>query len=139
MGQIIQVCKVDSVDFNAAEKPIVDQKRQLSYLNPDTSELQVKMSHDFESIMMTNGDENYYFGRENGSGDNYYQRGITSLNKKNLNFIYSKGTQFFFITSKDFDDNIKVELNSDEKFEIKIPKKLQPGILKVHDLINKDG
>lgn len=97
------------------------------------------MSHDFESIMMTNGDENYYFGREQEQGDQYYQKGITSLNKKNLNFIYPDGHQFYSITSKDFDDNIKVELDSDEKFEIKIPKKIQPGILKVYDLINKDG
>lgn len=88
---------------------------------------------------MTNGDENYYFGRENKMGE-FYQRVIPSLNKKNLNFILSEGDHFYFITSKDFDDNIKVELNSDETFERKIPKKIQPGILKVHDFVlNKDG
>lgn len=87
--------------------------------------------------MVTNGDENYYFSREK-SGD-YFQRGIPTLNKKNLNFILSEGNHFYFITSKDFDDNMKVELSNDETFERKIPKKIQPGILKVHDVVNQKG
>lgn len=87
--------------------PTPDKKRNLSYLNADTSELQAKISQDFESIMLTNGVENYYFGRE-GDKEEYYQRGITSLNKKNLNYILPEGNNFYFITSKDFDDNIKV-------------------------------
>ena len=108
LRQIIQVCKVECLDFNPSPKPRVDEKRYLSYLNTDCSELQVKMSHDFESIMLTNGNENYCFGRENESGEHYYQKGITSINNKNLNYIYPSGHDFYYITSKDFDNNIKV-------------------------------
>ena len=106
--QIIQVCKLECLDFDPSPKPKVEENKYLSYLNMDCSELQIKMSDDFESIMMTNGNENYCFGRENDEGEHYYQRGITRINNKNLNYILPSGHDFYFITSKDFDNNVKV-------------------------------
>jgi hypothetical protein len=102
------VCKLECLDFDPSPNPRVEENKYLSYLNTDCSELQVKMSDDFESIMMTNGNENYHFGRENDEGEHYYQRGITRINDKNLNYIYPSGHDFYLITSKDFDNNVKV-------------------------------
>jgi hypothetical protein len=53
------------------EVPVADKKRMIAYLDGDTSELQVKISEDFESILMSNGTENYYFGRESKEGEYY--------------------------------------------------------------------
>ena len=41
-------------------------KRQISFLNPDISQLKVKISEDFNSVVLINGTENYILKREEG-------------------------------------------------------------------------
>jgi len=68
----------------------------------------LKISHDFNTVVFSNGQETYRFGVEEES-NRYIQKKISWLGEKKMAFILGANREFMFVSHKEYDTNIDIQ------------------------------
>ena len=97
-------CKVRAIlsikIFAIDDIPEISPPRTLSYLNK-TDDLVVKICDNHKKVIFSNGIEHYML---NGEG----QDNFPWIKDKKLRNVINHGTEFFLVTSKDYDRDVDI-------------------------------
>jgi hypothetical protein len=96
-----------------------------------------KISNDFKKVILSAGDENFLLNKD-AQGDEYTQKTISWIKDKHVNYVVSVKDDFIFICHKDYDENLDIESSRTENFKIMVDRNIEPGILKVLDVVQEN-
>jgi hypothetical protein len=67
------------------------------------------------------------------------QKNLPQLRNKIVRFISSSedGSEFYFVACHDYDTCLEIQSTSDTNFELIIPRSVEPGIIKIFDMMIK--
>lgn len=65
------------------------------------------------------------------------QKNLPQLRNKIVRFIACTpdGSEFYFVACHDYDTHLEIQSTSDINFEITIPRSVEPGIIKIFDIL----
>jgi len=69
----------------------------------------------------------------------YTQKVIPQLLHKDVTFLLNLGSHFFFVCNKEYDRNLTVIHSNEEEFKLKVPRRIEPGILQTFDAVLSKG
>lgn len=101
--------------------------RSISYEN-DKGDLVVKISDDLFTVILSTGYEHYLL---KGMG----QQNLPGIKGKVLRSILCKDSEFYLVTSKDYDRDIDILHTQSQEFNASIVRAIEPGLLEICDIM----
>jgi hypothetical protein len=122
----------------------INFRRNIAFNDSDDVEkMKVKISEDFQKVVLTHKSENYILTRDRGDvpedDDGYCQFMLTSLKGKNVQRIISSKNEFFFVCHDEFDYEVDILSSTYEDFKISIPRQIEPESFHILDCIMLDA